>query len=299
VTGEEPAGAVPPVPVPAEAFPAVPASAAASPADRDAARDAVLRWYGEVARDLPWRRTEDPYAILVSEVMLQQTQVSRVQPRFEAWIDTWPTAEALAAADRREVLAAWVGLGYNSRAVRLQEACRAVARDGWPGTAAGLRALPGIGPYTAAAVASFAWGERIAAVDTNVVRIAERLGLGTPQDLLPDDERAATWNQAAMELGATVCRARVADCPACPAATWCRSAHRVVIPPRAARGTRTRFEDTDRFVRGRVVAALARDEALPEGIAAERLERAIDGLVRDGLLLRTDDGPVLAGSPPG
>lgn len=297
MTGET--DAVPTVPVPADALPAELPPADPSPADRDAARDAVLRWYGEVARDLPWRRTDDPYAILVSEVMLQQTQVSRVQPRFEAWIDTWPTAEALAAADRREVLAAWVGLGYNSRAVRLQEACRVVARDGWPGTAAGLRALPGVGPYTAAAVASFAWGERIAAVDTNVVRISVRLGLGTPQELLPDDERAATWNQAAMELGATVCRARVADCPACPASVWCRSAHRVVVPPRAARGTRTRFEDTDRFVRGRVVAALARDEALPEGIAPERLERAIDGLVRDGLLLRTEDGPVLAGSPPG
>jgi A/G-specific adenine glycosylase len=263
---------------------------------RTAAVEAVLAWYGRVARDLPWRRTDDPYAVLVSEVMLQQTQVARVVPRFEAWIDRWPTAAALAAADRRDVLAAWVGLGYNSRAVRLQEACAAVVRDGWPADAAGLRALPGIGPYTAAAVASFAFGERIAAVDTNVVRISDRLGLGTPHELLPDDERAASWNQAAMELGATVCRARVVDCPRCPARTWCASADRVVIPPRAARGSRVRFEDTERYVRGRVVAALSRDEPLPDGIPADRVARAVEALVRDGLLHHTEDGPALRGS---
>lgn len=264
-------------------------------ADRAAAREAVLGWYAEVARDLPWRRTDDPYAILVSEVMCQQTQVARVAPRFEEWIDRWPTAAALAAADRRDVLAAWVGLGYNSRAVRLQDACAVVARDGWPQDARGLRALPGIGPYTAAAVASFAFGERIAAVDTNVARVSERLGLGTPADLLPDDGRAPTWNQAAMELGATVCRARAADCPRCPAARWCRSAGRVVVAPRAPGGSRVRFEDTDRFVRGRIVAALARDEPWPDAVDAVRIERALDGLVRDGLVARTATGPVLRG----
>lgn len=268
-------------------------------ADREAARDAVLAWYGEVARDLPWRRTDDPYAILVSEVMLQQTQVARVVPRFEAWIGRWPTAEALAAADRRDVLGAWVGLGYNSRAVRLQDACAAVAAGGWPTDAKGLRALPGIGPYTAAAVASFAFGERIAAVDTNVVRIGARLGLGRPDELLPDDDRAATWNQAAMELGATVCRARTADCPRCPAARWCRSAGRVVVPPRAARGTRERFEDSDRFVRGRIVAALTGGAAWPDAVDPGRIERALDGLARDGLVVRTAEGPELRASAAG
>jgi A/G-specific adenine glycosylase len=253
----------------------------------------VLAWYDEVARDLPWRRTDDPYAILVSEVMLQQTQVSRVVPRFEAWIDRWPTAEALAAAERREVLGAWVGLGYNSRAVRLQDACAVVTRDGWPADARGLRALPGIGPYTAAAVASFAFGERVAAVDTNVVRISERLGLGGPDELLPDDDRAATWNQAAMELGAIVCRARAADCPRCPAARWCRSAGRVVVPPRATRGSRERFEDSDRYVRGRIVASLANGEPWPDALDAARVERAVDALVRDGLVERTADGVAL------
>jgi A/G-specific adenine glycosylase len=268
----------------------------ADAADREAARDAVLAWYDDVARDLPWRRTDDPYAILVSEVMLQQTQVARVVPRFEAWIDRWPTAEALAAADRRDVLGAWVGLGYNSRAVRLQDACAVVAAEGWPADARGLRALPGIGPYTAAAVASFAFGERVPAVDTNVVRISDRLGLGGPGELLPDDDRAATWNQAAMELGATVCRARVADCPRCPAARWCRSAGRVVVPPRAAKGTRARFEDSDRFVRGRIVAALAGGSAWPDAVDPVRIERALDGLVRDGLVVRTAEGPELRGS---
>lgn len=262
--------------------------------DRVAARDAILAWYADVARDLPWRRTDDPYAILVSEVMLQQTQVSRVVPRFEDWIDRWPTATALAAAARRDVLAAWVGLGYNSRAVRLQDACAVVARDGWPETAKGLRALPGVGPYTAAAVASFAFGERVAAVDVNVVRISERLGLGAPDALLPDDERAATWNQAAMELGATVCRARTVTCDACPASSWCRSAGTVAIPERAPRGSRVRFEDTDRYVRGRIVAALTRDEPLPTEIPAERLDRALDALVRDGLVVRTPDGAAIA-----
>lgn len=266
----------------------------ATPANRTAAREAILAWYGDVARDLPWRRTDDPYAILVSEVMLQQTQVARVITRFEEWLDRWPTAAALAAADRRDVLAAWVGLGYNSRAVRLQDACTIVVRDGWPPDAAGLRGLPGIGPYTAAAVASFAFGERIAAVDTNVVRISERLALGTPHELLPDDERAPTWNQAAMELGATVCRARTVNCDVCPASTWCGSAGRVEIAPRAPAGSRVRFEDTERFVRGRIVAALAAGHELPGQIDGERLERAIDALVRDGLVVRGPEGVALA-----
>ena len=134
---------------------------------------AVLEWYRADRRDLPWRLTRDPYAILVSEVMLQQTQVARVVPRYEAWLERWPDAASLAAASPAEVLTEWVGLGYNRRALRLREACVVVARDGWPRDAAGLRALPGIGPYTAAAVASFAFDEQVAAVDTNVSRVAE------------------------------------------------------------------------------------------------------------------------------
>jgi A/G-specific adenine glycosylase len=254
-------------------------------------QDAILDWYGAVRRDLPWRRTTDPYAILVSEVMLQQTQVARVVPRYEAWLERWPAEDDLAAAPTAEVLAAWVGLGYNSRALRLQQACVVVARDGWPTTAAGLRALPGVGPYTAAAVASFAFGEPVAAVDTNVRRVAVRVGRGEPHELLPA-ERHADWNQALMELGATVCGARVARCDACPAAAWCASRGRVVVAPRAAAGTRERFEDSNRWVRGRVVAALAAGEGLPRDIDAARLDPALEGLIRDGLIRR--DGNTLS-----
>jgi A/G-specific adenine glycosylase len=251
---------------------------------------AVLDWYGAVKRDLPWRRTRDPYALLVSEVMLQQTQVGRVVPRYEAWLARWPTAAALAAATPAEVLTEWVGLGYNARALRLREACVLVARTGWPRTAEGLRALPGVGPYTAAAVASFAFGEQVAAVDTNVRRVTERLGRGSPQALLPDG-RAETWNQALMELGATVCTARAARCgDGCPAAPWCASRGRVAAPKAVRGGKRERFEDSNRWVRGRVVAALAAGEHPPADIDPQRLERAIEGLIRDGLVSRDPGG---------
>jgi A/G-specific adenine glycosylase len=255
--------------------------------DLEALQDALLRWYAKERRDLPWRRTADPYAILVSEVMLQQTQVARVVPRYLEWLERWPTPAALAAASRAEVLAAWVGLGYNRRALALHAAAAAVARDGWPED---LRTLPGVGPYTAGAVASFAFGAQVAAVDTNARRVAERLGHGPPDALVPPG-RAADWNQAAMELGATVCTARTPRCGACPVAAWCASAGRPAAPAASARrGASERFEDSNRWVRGRVVAALAKGEGLPADIAAERVERAVVGLVRDGLVRRVDGG---------
>jgi A/G-specific adenine glycosylase len=237
---------------------------------------ALLAWYGEVARDLPWRRTTDPYRILVSEVMLQQTQVVRVVPRYEAWVERWPTAAALAAAPVADVLRAWVGLGYNRRALRLREACAAVAAEGWPDD---LETLPGVGPYTAAAVGSFAFGRQVVAVDTNVRRVFARAGA-----LAPPPGRAADFNQAAMELGATVCRPRRPRCGACPLACgW-------TAPPDAAPAARpaARWEDSDRWVRGRVVAALAGAEPWPDGVGEERLERALAGLERDGLVVRAE-----------
>jgi A/G-specific adenine glycosylase len=247
---------------------------------------ALMDWYAAAARDLPWRRTRDPYAILVSEVMLQQTQVARVVPRYEDWMARWPTAADLAGAPVAEVLAAWVGLGYNRRALRLREACAVVARDGWPED---LRALPGIGPYTAAAVGAFAFGRHELPVDTNVRRVLERTGW-TPAATPPE------VGQAVMELGALVCRAREAACGECPLAGGCASAGRVVVAPRAARDPgRERFEDSNRWVRGRVVEALARGGALPEGIAPERLTRAVDGLVADGLVVRRPSGLGLPG----
>ncbi len=216
--------------------------------------------------------------------MAQQTQIARVLRHYERWLERWPTAGALAAASPAEVLGAWSGLGYNIRALRLREAAGIVARDGWPPDAAGLRALPGVGPYTAAAVASFAFGERVAAVDTNVRRVAARIG-ATPAALLPSD-RHADWNQAAMELGATFCTARAPVCEGCPAAPWCASRGRVVVAPRAARRPAARFEESDRRLRGRIVAALAAGDPLPAPIEPARLERALSGLERDGLVER-------------
>jgi A/G-specific adenine glycosylase len=225
--------------------------------------------------------------------MAQQTQVARVLERYDRWLERWPTAAALAAATPGEVLTEWVGLGYNQRALRLHAACTIVARDGWPRDSAGLRALPGVGPYTAAAVASFAFAERVAAIDTNVHRVAARLGRN-PAVLQPA-LRHADWNQAAMELGARVCTARAARCCECPAAPWCPSRGKVASMPRPAPSTpRPRFEDTDRWARGRVIAALAAGEGLPSQIAPERLARVVAALERDGLLER---GPFGVGLP--
>jgi A/G-specific adenine glycosylase len=195
------------------------------------------------------------------------------------------------------VLRAWSGLGYNRRALALQAAARAVARDGWPRTVEGLLALPGVGPYTAAAVASFAFGVDAAAVDTNVRRVIERLDrrrrrpreLARRADALLPAGRAGDWNQALMELGATVCATRAPACGACPAAS-CRSRGRPLPATwdgtARGRGPAERFEDSDRYVRGRIVAALAAGAALPSGIAPERLERALTTLERDGLVVR-------------
>ncbi len=258
---------------------------------------AVLAWYDACGRDLPWRRTRDPYAILVSEFMAQQTQIARVLERYDRWLARWPTAQALAAATPAEVLTEWVGLGYNQRALRLQAACAIVTRDGWPPDRRGLRALPGVGPYTAAAVASFAFGERVAAVDTNVRRVAARLG-ADPATLLPAT-RHADWNQAAMELGARVCTARAPRCGECPAAAWCPSRGRIEpSPARAATSPpQPRFEDTDRWARGRVIASLAAGDGLPALLAGDRLERVLAGLERDGLIERDDTGVGLPGAP--
>ncbi|UUY02800.1 A/G-specific adenine glycosylase [Svornostia abyssi] len=267
-----------------------------NPSPDAALQDTLLRWYDAHARDLPWRRTRDPYAVLVSEIMLQQTQVARVAPRFEAWLERWPDIHALAAATPADVLREWVGLGYNRRALRLRECAQVVARDGWPRDAAGLRGLPGVGPYTAAAVAAFAFGEVVAAVDVNHARVVSRvcaLGDAPPrvlaaraQELVPPD-RPDAWNHALMDLGATICRARSADCPACPVRAACASAGAVRFAPRPAAGRpAVRFEDTDRYVRGRVIAALAAGDALPGDVGEERLERALAGLAQDGLVVR-------------
>lgn len=203
---------------------------------------ALRRWYRRNARDLPWRRTRDAYAILVSELMLQQTQVSRVIDYWHAFLERFPTLHHVADAHEREVLSAWAGLGYYARARNLHKLARLVVaerRGGLPSTPTELRQLPGIGAYTAGAVASFAFEQRAALVDTNVARVltrvfAPRLNPKRPKDLaqlwriaealVPRTGKAA-WvqNQALMELGALVCTARVKRCGVCPMRTRCKS----------------------------------------------------------------------------
>jgi len=211
--------------------------------------------------------------------MLQQTQVARVMPRWEAWMERWPSAGALAAEPLAEVLRAWVGLGYNRRAVRLWEACRVVAASGWPED---LRSLPGVGPYTAAAVGAFAFGHDELPVDTNVSRVLARAG-ARPTG------HASVLGQALMDLGATVCTARAPRCGDCPLDA-CESRGSVAPPAPRRTGRRERFEETDRWARGRVVAALAAGEPLPEGLESGRLARVVSGLKRDGLVVEDASG---------
>lgn len=198
---------------------------------------ALLEWYDLHRRELPWRsppgETPDPYRVWVSEVMLQQTTVATVRPRFEAWVARWPSVEALAAASEAEVMAAWAGLGYYARARNLRAAAARIASDGFPRTEAGLRALPGFGAYTAAAVAAIAWGERAVVVDANVERVVSRLlAIETPlsrsrsairaaADALTPDARAGDFAQAMMDLGATICTSKRPRCLLCPVRPWC------------------------------------------------------------------------------
>jgi A/G-specific adenine glycosylase len=244
----------------------------------DLQRD-LLAWFGTSARDLPWRDTRDPYAILVSEIMLQQTQVTRVIERYTSWLERWPTVDDLAAASTADVLRAWSGLGYNRRAVNLQRAARIVAEaGGFPRTLAGLRALPGIGPYTAGAIACFAFGEQLTTVDVNVRRVLTRAL--EQEDAPPPAGRAWEWNQALFDLGATVCLARVPRCEVCPLAAGCPARGRRFEPLRK----QGPFAGSSRARR----AALVRD--LHDGPRAAALYDAatLDGLERDGLLVVRD-----------
>jgi A/G-specific adenine glycosylase len=223
-------------------------------------REALLDWYAERGRELPWRETRNPYAILVSEVMLQQTQASRVVPRWLAWLERWPTTEALAGASTAEVIREWQGLGYNRRALNLQRAARVVAERGWPDD---LTELPGVGPYTAAAVACFAFGRPVLPVDVNVRRVQERTSY----------EFDHTCAQALMDLGATICIARVPRCGECPLATACPSRGRRFEPLRK----QGRFEGSFRQRRGAALRALLEGEDPGD-------EEAVAALAADGLV---------------
>jgi len=199
-------------------------------------QSALLDWYQEHRRDLPWRRDTTPYRVWLSEIMCQQTRVDTVIPYFEGFLARWPTVHDLAAAPVEDVLSAWAGLGYYSRARNLHRAAQAVASaGGFPDSVRGLRALPGVGPYTAGAIASIAFGRDAAVVDGNVERVLTRLAaLGLDPRTTPGRRavwahaeslivagRASTWNQALMELGALVCSPRTPDCEACPVISNC------------------------------------------------------------------------------
>ncbi len=272
-------------------------------------RRALLAWYAVEHRDFPWRRTRDPYAVLVSEVMLQQTQAARVSERFERFMDRFPDVAALAAASQAAVLAEWSGLGYNRRAVALRRVAMEVTAHGWPREPAALERLPGIGPYTARAVASLAFGIPAGVVDTNVrrwllrrfgvedaaaglQRLADALATADP-GASPDE--AAAWTHATMEFGASVCRSRVPACAACPIARGC-----------PARGLGTRvpvarqpaFAGSRRALRGAVLKRLVATDghaapadlvtaALTAGAGRrDAIQDAIESLERDGLVHR-------------
>ncbi len=264
-----------------------------------ARNDALLAWYEEHQRDLPWRRTTDPYPVLVSELMLQQTQAARVVPLFESFMERWPTVEDLASADAAEILAAWSGLGYNRRAVRLRQTARRIADEGWPTSAAGLAELPGVGPYTAGAIASISFGEAVPAVDTNLRRVISRWE-GEPLEgrSLRDaaaqmvGDPAGNWNQAIMDLGASVCRPREPRCGGCPVNEWCTDPAVYTPPPRQAA-----FEGSRRQLRGALVRAhLAGEDLLEIGLALGRSEdevrSAVGELDAEGLLPTREAGTV-------
>lgn len=265
--------------------------------------DALLAWYARQGRTLPWRQTRDPYHILVSEIMLQQTQVDRVIPKYQAFLLAFPSFAALAAAPTEAVIREWSGLGYNQRAVRLQQIARAVmeVHDGhMPTTITGLLTLPGVGRYTAGALACFALGQAVATVDTNIRRVLGRIFIGEfapaltqltkPERALalaeavlpPTPAQAYDWNQALMDLGATVCTARAPACERCPVAACCQTyaqvAQHTLFPsggalrdllqerqiaeetgtyavPKRPKKERP-FKESNRYFRGRVVEAL-------------------------------------------
>lgn len=293
--------------------------------------DRVIEWFEDSARPLPWRDPDcTPWGVMVSEIMLQQTPVVRVLPRWELWMQRWPRPVDLAQAPTAEVLTAWDRLGYPRRALRLQAAAQAIVEHHGgevPGTAAQLRALPGVGEYTAAAVACFAFQHPEVVVDTNIRRVHARAFTGDAlpgktytsaqrrlaYELMPateadDGATACAWNASAMELGALICTARSPQCQVCPVADLC--AWRAVGSPPPTQEQQTRgqaWSGTDRQVRGAIMAVLrtggtvARGELL-EGLplpesSPEQRHRCLDSLLRDGLAAEDAGQISLPGTP--
>ena len=317
-----------------------PSSLSFQPAPQHLARvhSILLQWYAAEQRELPWRASSDPYAILVSEIMLQQTQVDRVLPKYRQFLTAFPTLADLAAASTADVISVWVPLGYNRRAISLQSIARQVIAeyDGRiPDTIDELLKLKGVGRYTAGAIACFAYHKQVATVDTNIRRVLHRIFLGLEQptpklndaqmltlagQVLPAGE-AYNWNQALMDLGATVCTSANPQCVSCPLQTECRAYSemsqyslfpsgtvlrqlRKVAEKKAGYQTQP-FKTTNRYFRGRVVAFL---RSLPNGQRISLLalgphikpdftdedlpwlQRLVNGLAKDGLVEEAADG---------
>lgn len=276
----------------------------------------MIHWFSVQGRDLPWRRPgTSSWAILVSEIMLQQTPVVRVLPRWLDWMEHWPTPADLADAPTAEVLRRWDRLGYPRRALRLQECARVIVRAHGGEVPRGLEALrnlPGIGEYTAAAVTAFAHHGRAVVADTNIRRVLARSVRGralpdasysaaeralATRSLPAERERSVAWNQAVMELGALVCTARSPQCERCPLAEAGCAWFAAGRPPAVEDGRRRqRFEGTDRQMRGKIMAVLRRDgeAAFADLLALDpsdpaRVERCTASLVQDGLAARSGE----------
>ena len=289
---------------------------------------AILAWYDARGRSLPFRGTTDPYAVLVSEVMAQQTQISRVAPAWTAFMATFPSIEVLAAASPADVLRAWRGMGYNRRALNLWRAAKVVVAEHGgllPTDVAALERLPGIGPYTARAVAAIAFGAPVGAVDTNVRRVLGR-AIGGSIDAFPaadlqrvadaavPADRPADWTHALMDVGATFCRTARPLCPECPARAWCRFAAEAPVPvdamvarvPRHSRPAPP-FIDTSRWLRGRILDRLREaDGAGWIAIGAPignhdrtTIARTLDLLAADGLVELDPESDLTARLPIG
>ncbi len=277
----------------------------------DELRNALLEWGREALRDLPWRRTRDPWTILVSETMLQQTQVARVVDRLPRFLERFPDPAACAAAAAGDVVDEWAGLGYNRRPLNLHRAATAmVERHGGrvPERLEDLLALPGVGPYTARAVRVFAFELPAAVVDTNIGRVLARWG-GASLSPKAAQQRADDlvvapevwlWNQSIMEFGAVVCTKRSPSCDECPLIRFCAwrgEGDDPAVGSAAVSAPQARFEGSDRQLRGRLVDAMRRGavdrRTVPEVIGADddRAQRIVAGLVRDGLAV--EDGQTL------
>jgi A/G-specific adenine glycosylase len=290
-----------------------------------AAREAVLEWYAAAGRELAFRGTRDPYAVLVSELMAQQTQAARAAEAWTAWMARWPSVQALATASVADVVRAWAGLGYNRRAVNLHRAAQAIVRDHGglvPGDVATLERLPGIGPYTARAVAAIAFGTPVGAVDTNVRRVLGRIAAGGPEglgdaalqalaDAVVPSDAAEAWTHGLMDLGARLCRPSRPRCADCPVIPWCRHAagERPRLPMAGRRGRggtgppvhrrEPPFPSTRRWLRGRIIALAreARDGAWVR--YGEAIGEHPPAAVREAVLAMAGEGLLEAREVPG